>query len=708
MKPLIQKLWMFIVMLCASNSASAYDFEVDGIYYNIRSLNELTCEVTYNADNKSDDYIGFYPSNPESFEYYLTHAYPSYTGNVTIPSKVHYKGRELSVVGIGPYAFLNCTGLKSLSLPASIIHIANVLVNLNGSYAGAFDYCDVETLIAGNAYTLKMFNQSYAPPGKKAKDNLKNLVLAEDFSGTIEVDFSDYTKLVSIRSNAVDVPTFSIDSHFSNAQYLNNEVLVPEKSFANYQSAYVWKSFWDLKAMKPITSITLNETSVSLEPQQTIQLVPTVLPEDAFDTTIKWSSSNPAVASVDENGLITAITKGDAIIYVSSIDGSKVSAQCSVHVDLLVKEIILSESEIGLEQGESKKLNVTIKPENAYVRNVIWTSDAMDIASVDENGNVVAKNIGIANISVQTTDGSDLKATCKVTVAELAKSITVTPSKVTINEGEKLQLTYSVSPETATYKNVVWESENNDIASVDATGIVTAISSGSTIIKAIATDGSNVYGECGITVTAETSEIDDICYQRNSPSTLKIVANSEKPYSGNFFIPTTVNFNGQEMKVTEIDTDAFAGCDNLTRIVIPHTITKVREGAFTNCSNLTYVKIDAGSSLNINLDKIFPNSPINEVYIGSNEITYDSDSRLLGIVKGMTLEGNVTKFPPAKAFKSLNHFIVENGDNPMIEPEDYCSKSMSLINQQTIKAVSYTHLRAHETLMNLGCRLVGV
>lgn len=487
------------------------------------------------------------------------------------------------------------------------------------------------------------------------------------------------------------MPIFSNEVQFSNSQYLDLLVWVPEDAYNAYKAADIWKNFWELKAMKSVTSITLNETSVILEPKQTVQLVHTVLPEDAFDATVQWSSSNPEVASVDSNGLVTAITKGDAIISASSVDGSKVSAQCSVHVDLLVKEIILSESEIGLELGESKKLNVTIIPNDAFVKDVIWTSDALDIASVDKDGNVIAKNIGTANISVQTTDGSDLTATCKVTVTELVKSITVTPNEATMKEGESLQLTCSVLPETATYKAVVWESENNDVASVDATGIVTAISSGSTIIKAIATDGSNVYGECSITVTAETLEIDGICYQRNSPSTLKIVANSEKPYSGNFFIPTSANFNGQEMTVTEIETDAFAGCDDLTRIVIPNTITKVREGAFANCSNLVYIKISDGSSLNINLDKIFPNSPINELYIGSNEITYDSDSRLLGIVKGMTLGGNVTTFPPAQAFQSLDYFIVESGDSPMIEPEDYCSKSMSLINQQTIKD-PYTYI----------------
>ena len=640
-------------MLCAFLTASAYDFEVDGIYYNILSLDELTCAVTYKNT--------------------------LYSGDITIPSKVSYKDREITVTGIGFAAFRNCSKLKSLSLPATIVQIES----------NAFDRCNPETLNAGNAYILNSFDKKEI---NSEDNNLKNLVLAKDFSGTIDVDFSGYRKLVFIRSNSVDVPSFSDGTHFSNQQYINNEVLVPEKSFSNYQSAEVWKSFWELKPMKTVKSIILNESSLSLEPNQTIQLVTTILPDDVFDTTVLWNSSNPEVASVNSNGLVKAITKGDAVITVSSTDGSDVMAQCAIHVDLKVKEIMLSETEIGLEPGETKKLDVTIKPENAFVKEVIWTSDAEDIASVDENGNIVAKNIGIANISARTTDGSDLTATCKVTVAhQLVKSIVVTPKEATIKEGETRQLTCSVLPETATYKNVVWESENNDVACVDANGNVTAISFGSTIIKAIATDGSNVCGTCNINVTANPVVIDGICYRRISTSTLAIIANPEKTYRGDFVIPSKADFNGIEMSVTEIEGNAFAECKELTRIIIPNTINEIGENAFKGCTSLQYVKLCDGSNVSANFDNLFADSPISELYIGSKYITYNHESKILNNLKGMTLGNNVSTFPPKEAFKSLKYFIVEDGDINITEPEDYCTSSTSLIKQQTVND-SYTHI----------------
>ncbi len=244
---------MLIAVLSASISASAYDFEVDGIYYNIISLDDLTCEVTYNAGNKSTNKLKFYTN------YHLNYSYPSYTGNVTIPPTVNYKGRVLSVTGIGEYAFLNCTGLSSLSLPSSITQIKEVLFYYSEKlHAGAFDYCNIETFTAGNAYTLEMFNRSYAS-SYKTKDKLKNLVLSNDFFGAISVNFSDYKKLVSIRSNVMNVPSFSEGDHFSNEQFLNTEVWVPEEAFSEYQSSNVWKDFWELKPMKSVKSITLRE-----------------------------------------------------------------------------------------------------------------------------------------------------------------------------------------------------------------------------------------------------------------------------------------------------------------------------------------------------------------------------------------------------------------------------------------------------------------
>lgn len=281
------KFGMVIAMLLSILTSSAYDFKVDGIYYNVLSLDDLTCEVTYNAENEKLQNLYFDKNSGVAGGTSLSITYPSYKGTVIVPEKVSYKGRTLTVTGVGRYAFLNCSELTSLSLPSSILNISEVMISsYYDCYAGAFDYCDIQTFTAGNAYTLQMFNRSNA--SYKTKGNLKNLILSNDFEGIIDVNYSLYANLELLKSLTPNVPTYSDGTHFSNDQYLNMEVLVPEDAFSSYKSAMIWKDFWELKAMKSVKSITLNKTSLSLEPKQEFQLSATVAPEDAFDGSVTW------------------------------------------------------------------------------------------------------------------------------------------------------------------------------------------------------------------------------------------------------------------------------------------------------------------------------------------------------------------------------------------------------------------------------------
>ena len=167
----------------------------------------------------------------------------------------------------------------------------------------------------------------------------------------------------------------------------------------------------------------------------------------------------------------------------------------------LATSIALDKAEVSLEATETATLVATILPETATNKSVAWTSSNEAVATVDANGVVTAIAVGEAIIKATTTDGSDLSATCKVTVVPtLVVSIKVTPNSVEAEENSEVQLSVNILPQNATYKSVEWSSSNDAIASVNANGLVKIRKEGNVVITATTTDGTNLSATCSINV----------------------------------------------------------------------------------------------------------------------------------------------------------------------------------------------------------------
>ena len=188
------------------------------------------------------------------------------------------------------------------------------------------------------------------------------------------------------------------------------------------------------------SAIELSESEKTVFVGDTFTITATVKPEDAFNRTVTWSSSDPSIATVNENGTVTAIAKGEAIITAESADGVK--AECKVTVEKKVAAIELSESEKTVFVGDTFTITATVKPEDAFNRTVTWSSSDPSIATVNENGTVTAIAKGEAIITAESADG--VTAECKVTVEKkdgffktLLKIITA-PFRAIINLFKKL------------------------------------------------------------------------------------------------------------------------------------------------------------------------------------------------------------------------------------------------------------------------------
>ena len=253
-----------------------------------------------------------------------------------------------------------------------------------------------------------------------------------------------------------------------------------------------------------VTGISLSTSQVELHPSQQDTISATVTPADADDTSFTWTSANPSIATV-QDGVITAVGLGTTIISATTTDGG-FTASCSVLVSpILATSISVSDTSVSLHKGDSYTLTATVLPENATNPSVSWTSSNPDIVSVAD-GILTANALGSAVITVSTTDGSGLSASCNVTVsAILVESITLnyTTYAIDLSQSRSLQLIATVLPENATDRSLTWSSSDRTVAFVDSEGLIQFHQQGFAVITATANDGSGISATCTLTSADE-------------------------------------------------------------------------------------------------------------------------------------------------------------------------------------------------------------
>ena len=244
------------------------------------------------------------------------------------------------------------------------------------------------------------------------------------------------------------------------------------------------------------TSVLLDINRIELWENETVTVSYRYSPEDVTDSSVKWTSDNEAVATV-ENGKITGKAVGTAIITVTMND-SGLNASCKVKVSKKTTQVTLDRTELAIENGEAFTLKAQVLPQDATYKSVSWSTSDKNVAVVDEGGTVTAKGVGTATITAKTDEGGN-KATCIVTVTQKPKSITLSAQSITLTEGESSTLTASFLPETTTLKDLVWESSDTSVASVE-NGKVTAVSLGKAVITAKSAADESVVARCEINV----------------------------------------------------------------------------------------------------------------------------------------------------------------------------------------------------------------
>ena len=341
----------------------------------------------------------------------------------------------------------------------------------------------------------------------------------------VDLEAGDTYSVVVCQTSASSSPKVQVDSSFSWSWLTGVSSAKTGQSFISSNGSY-WqdvsssgyncriKAYTDKRdtttpADVKVSRITLSaSTGLTLTKGQTQKLTATVAPANATNQTVAWSTSDKNVATVSENGLVTAKSAGTATITCTAQDGSNVKATCKVTVTVPVSGIQLSQTSAALTVGDTLTLTKTIYPSDATNQAVTWTSSAVSVASVDSNGKITAKTAGSAVITCKSVSDNSVVGICNVTVKAKVQTpteikvstISLNKTTASVTKGKTLQLTATVTPTNATNKVVTWRTSDKNVAMVSENGLVTAKSAGTATITCTAKDGSNVKATCKITV----------------------------------------------------------------------------------------------------------------------------------------------------------------------------------------------------------------
>ena len=401
----------------------------------------------------------------------LSYSYSPFSSRKTLKSVT----MSNNVTTLGNNMFENCTGLTEVVIPNSVDSIGEK----------TFYGCTGITAltIGGNVADI-------AALAFYSCNNIKSVYAYPEVTPTIQSS------------------TFSCESKATLHVVKGCETLYSEHEF--------WSEFFqivgDLRSLNYVVPerVELDKEEVFAVVTDTIILSATLYPENATEKEVVWSVENDElvdIVAIDALSVkVIAQKEGETTVTATSVDGSNLTATCRIVIEPTpVCGIALDTTSVDLLVAEIITLSVTITPETATVKDVEWTSSDETVATV-ENGVVTAHNVGLATITATTTDGTNLSASCEVTVNAIpVESIVLDKNAITIKTSETITLSATIMPENATIHDVVWSTSDESVATVDA-GFVTALGVGKATITATTTDGTNLSASCEVTVEPVLAE----------------------------------------------------------------------------------------------------------------------------------------------------------------------------------------------------------
>ncbi len=330
-----------------------------------------------------------------------------------LPEKIFFQDSSLTEIilpqqmtKVGAQAFANCASLTDITLNRNITTISD----------DVFSYLDKITIYGVKGTYPELYAKELGIQFRELTVPVKDLSLSHT-SCKIGIDNSMYLTASILPVNSSDELVWI--SEDESIVTIDQAGLIKGVSTGTANIAAMIGDIvktCEVTVYQPVSGVSLNTQAEDMGLNETFQLIATISPSNAAERTLIWSSSNDKVASVDQMGLVEALSFGTAEITVTTKDQSK-SAVCKITVKPVgVTGIMLDKQDLTLKQGMTYQLEPKVLPSNAANKNILWQSSNPDIVSVDE-GLLTAKEIGKSVIVAKTEDGGKM-AVCNVVVEE--------------------------------------------------------------------------------------------------------------------------------------------------------------------------------------------------------------------------------------------------------------------------------------------------
>ena len=244
-------------------------------------------------------------------------------------------------------------------------------------------------------------------------------------------------------------------------------------------------------------AISLDKAEITVSTGKSGMLKATVLPKDASDNGVIWTSSNERIATVNQQGRVTGVARGDCeIIAVSRSMGEAVQAKATVHVQQPIKKVTFGDAPV-IYAGESAKLTWSIEPSDATNQALKFTSGNKKVLTVDEDGTIYGLKAGETFVNAVTTDGTNKRARIKIKVLQHVTGVHMTRRVAYISRGETATTGAQLEPKDASNKNIIWSVQDSSIATIKSANKngsgnrakITGVSRGETTITATTEEG---------------------------------------------------------------------------------------------------------------------------------------------------------------------------------------------------------------------------